>query len=391
MSSTKKRQLSSISIIAIIAVLLIALILCTVLFSTYGHKRLEAEPIADDEQNADVNGGMSMEDSMVGNGIMLLSTTIPVEQYGEYDISPLAETAKRLTATVTPSSATDTKVDWSIAWKNPSSAWASGKTVTNYVTVKATSNGALTANVTCLQAFGEQIIITVSVRDNANIKATCTVDYKQRYLGTSTRLSFTTIPDFIIDFSTTTAGGIISTNIPNSLTIPWYFNYAEFILEKSDTYTIPLSGKVSFDYYMKLTDDFRERLEMENTMSGYSLDVSKDWVNGALYTSCDAGDNSCKFDTNPYREKFSVPLYLSFLAGGIYQGSGYVSNQYVGFVNAVHSVNNMPSWYSDYIHFQIKIVTEIEGETYETITNVHLNSVTLPASSISLDTTGLLF
>lgn len=41
-----------------------------------------------------------------------------------------------------------------------SSAWATGKTVTDYVTVTPTANGALTANVECIKDFGEQIKVT---------------------------------------------------------------------------------------------------------------------------------------------------------------------------------------------------------------------------------------
>ena len=36
---------------------------------------------------------------------------------------------------------------------------------------------------TCLENFGEQILITVTSRDNAEAKATCTVDYARKLLG----------------------------------------------------------------------------------------------------------------------------------------------------------------------------------------------------------------
>ena len=62
-----------------------------------------------------------------------------------------------------------------MSFVNPSSSWASGKTVTDYVTVTPTSDGALTANVECKQAFGEQIKVTVTSRENTNVYASCTV------------------------------------------------------------------------------------------------------------------------------------------------------------------------------------------------------------------------
>ena len=137
----------------------------------------------EEEQTETVeNGGMIVGDS-VGSGISLMSTKIAAEDYAAYGVSPLAESAQTLTATVTPSNATDKTVDWTVAWVNASSSWANGKTVTDYVTVTPTSDGALTATVECLQAFGEQIKVTVVSRANDSAKAEATVDYEKRLLS----------------------------------------------------------------------------------------------------------------------------------------------------------------------------------------------------------------
>ena len=42
----------------------------------------------------------------------------------------------------------------------------------------------MTANVECLQAFGEQIEVTVTSRENAKATASCTVDYARRITDT---------------------------------------------------------------------------------------------------------------------------------------------------------------------------------------------------------------
>ncbi len=94
-------------------------------------------------------------------------------------ISPLSGESYTVTATIQPASALQ-KADWSVAWSNAGSAWANGKTVTNYVTVTPTEDGSLTATVSCTAAFSEQIILTVKARANDTIKATCAVDYQQR-------------------------------------------------------------------------------------------------------------------------------------------------------------------------------------------------------------------
>ena len=90
-----------------------------------------------------------------------------------------------LTATVSPETADNKAVDWSVSFINPSSSWAKGKNVADYVTVTPTSDGALTANVNCLKAFGEQIKVTVTSRVNSEAKAECTLDYARRILDTA--------------------------------------------------------------------------------------------------------------------------------------------------------------------------------------------------------------
>lgn len=97
--------------------------------------------------------------------------------------SPLAENGVTLQATVKPDTADDKALDWTVTFVNPASTWATGKAVSDYVSVTPTSNGADTATVTCNEAFGEQIKITVTSRSNPNAKAECVVDFAKRVEG----------------------------------------------------------------------------------------------------------------------------------------------------------------------------------------------------------------
>lgn len=85
-----------------------------------------------------------------------------------------------LTATVTPDNVVDKTVDWTVAFSDPASEWATDKTVTDYVTVTPTEDGSLSAYVKCLQPFGTPIFVTVTSRVNAEKSATCQVDYMKR-------------------------------------------------------------------------------------------------------------------------------------------------------------------------------------------------------------------
>lgn len=128
------------------------------------------------------SGGAIIGES-VGSGVKVMSAKIAPENYAVNGVSAQAETAYTLTATVLPEKASNKAVDWAVSFVNPSSAWATGKTVTDYVTVTPTADGALTANVECLQAFGEQIKVTVTSRNNAEATATCLVDYAEHVAG----------------------------------------------------------------------------------------------------------------------------------------------------------------------------------------------------------------
>lgn len=186
--TNNKQQLSIWRGVAIFlaAALLLGIILGVVfwqrgniVFKSIGEE--QAEELPKDE------GGAVIGES-VGSGVKLMSAKIATADYAANGISPMAETAYTLTATITPSTADNKAVDWSVAWVDPSSSWASGKTVTDYVTVTPTSDGALTANAECLQAFGEQIKITVTSRANTYASASCTVDYARKILDFRARI-----------------------------------------------------------------------------------------------------------------------------------------------------------------------------------------------------------
>ena len=114
--------------------------------------------------------------------MQLTASKLSSSEYAENGVSTQAESAYTLTATVKPEDAENKAVDWSIAFVNASSAWASGKSVTDYVTVTPSADGALTAVVTNLGEFGEQIKVTVTSRGNPSASAECTVDYIQKII-----------------------------------------------------------------------------------------------------------------------------------------------------------------------------------------------------------------
>lgn len=225
-------------------------------------------------------GGMTISDGNIkNNGISLMSAKIASADYSEYGISAQAENAYTLTASLTPSDANNQLVDWSVTWKNPSSAWASGKSVTDYVTLTTATNGALTANISSLQAFGEQIIITCTSRDNPNATASCTVDYAQKLTGY--KLSFGNVD---INFGGDT--NVIMEINPNGDTVGGAANVQ---LDKSDIYTVA----ENFTYSIKLISEYAAT---GSSVTDNHLKLNGHAITGCPYQGYDTHISSLYFD-----------------------------------------------------------------------------------------------
>lgn len=96
---------------------------------------------------------------------------------------PSVDTGSKVITATVDGDATDKSVTWSIAWKNASSTWASGKNISDYITLTA-NNAENSVQVDCLKAFGEQAIITCKANGAYNeLTATATVDFVKRFVG----------------------------------------------------------------------------------------------------------------------------------------------------------------------------------------------------------------
>lgn len=166
------------------------------------------------------------------NGIILSSSEATVASDGT--------TSQTIIATISPSSATNKELVWSLAFKNADSSWAKGKTVTDYVTITPDSSDDTICVVSCAQAFGEQIIVKCESKTNPDTYATATVDYASKVK--SAKLNIGNIPVnlggtteilYEINKGTTGPGGVVSATI-----------------EKSDTYSIDKAFDVTVSFAM---------------------------------------------------------------------------------------------------------------------------------------------
>lgn len=129
-------------------------------------------------------GGMELEDWEGDDDTSLIKLTsfvIPHELYADYGVDSVAETAIQVTATVTPDDAVDGELDWHLPWKDAESEWANGKNPEEYVQISVSPN-TLSATLTCLQAFGEPLLLSASIKTNASVASSPrAVHYVQGY------------------------------------------------------------------------------------------------------------------------------------------------------------------------------------------------------------------
>lgn len=278
----------------------------------------EKPPVEDstggEEKPEDSGGGEVSTEAGVSHGIRLAAVKLASSQYEDYGVSPLAETAYTLTATITPADAANKKVDWTIAFKNASSTWATGKTVTEYATVTPSADGALTAVVENVAAFGEQIIVKATSRDNTSAYATCTVEYLQRTTG----YSFGLHGNFHYEVSSTNTTASIT---PNFATSPE--GVASLTVNKSTVYTRENTDKSEY-YTIKPTEAFKTAI----TNAGLTASALKEYSGGVGdgFTAYFGSEWGAALYGNDNAKKNKLITAISGYSGNAYEVIMYESN-----------------------------------------------------------------
>ena len=245
-------------VLTLIAFIVVGVLLAGLIAGWFDKK--EDAPVAVTEQTGAIDGGLSVT-PVSANGIRLMATELSETESGN---------SYAVTATIEPAGALQ-KADWSLAWANGSSSWASGKTVTDYVTVSTSEDGGLTATVTLVKPFSEQIILTAAARGNSSKTATCTVDYQQRLVVNSLKFGN-------VELSTETC------NFKVDLFERYYadldFSYSEgslaYLGEGSDGYDEFVCGGIAF------TDEF---IAAYNSLNGSATDLTRKMNRGNLSSS----------------------------------------------------------------------------------------------------------
>lgn len=177
-----------------------------------------------------------------------------------------------LSATITPNDATNKAVDWTVAFVNPNSAWATGKSISSYVTVTPTVDGALTAKINCVAPFGEKIRITVTSRDNPEAKAECIVDYAKRISDLTVSLHKNSITGTVVSTATDASGLSIPFNDDSGrLFMAVSPIYSVGTISDNYVYQASCSTSPALDFHLSVTD-FGGNTDYKSTVTYRDID-----------------------------------------------------------------------------------------------------------------------
>ena len=256
-------------IVVFLALILLAVGLLSV--STDGFKALRRDksPVDSTEIPVEDEGGGSVLTEGKSNGMKLAGAKLANEEYAANGVSEQADSVYTITATVTPANVTDPTVLWTAEWTNGASAWASGKAVTEYLSLTPSAN-TLTATLVCKKEFGEQAIITAKAKSNEDAAASCTVDYVKRVTSVSI-----TAPSKIAFSSSETSYTVLATpNYGTGTLTPDTFTITGGTLVKNVKTTNAVHKSVTNSSAGTITTYTRSAVEKDLTFSGTGFSVT---------------------------------------------------------------------------------------------------------------------
>ena len=262
-----KRKIIKRTAIICLAIVIVAVFTLCVFTKGFTDWRFGKEPPAVNDLNSNV-----VVTPQEGNGGIRLMAEFQPEITESGDATDYEGETLTITATVSPdNSADNTGLDWSMAFKNPSSAWATGKTLADYMTLTPSGTdvaGSKTVSVKCLKPFGEQIVITATSQDNPEVTATCTADFAQRI--ESATLKF----------------GDLSVNLGGDTNVKWELNpngtgvggATSVTSSKSDVYTLA----EDFTYTVTAESSFTEESYFKLNGTGVTYTAPGDITESGL-------------------------------------------------------------------------------------------------------------
>ena len=162
--------------LTLVGFILTGVILVGMMFGIITPVQMEGKNPTTAEQTETVSGSQILTRPMLFHGVKLYAAEKP---------TTAPEGSVTLNATLDASGTIyNDDIGWEYAFQNPTSTWASGKKLSDYMTFTV-SEDTHSATFTCKAAFGEPIIVTAKSEENPECTATCQLDYVKRITAVS--------------------------------------------------------------------------------------------------------------------------------------------------------------------------------------------------------------
>lgn len=370
---TKINRLSGV-LATLLAIVVAATILLCVGFGVYGS---DVSKWFKPQNNVEQNNisDPTVINTVTEHGIALTS--------GEAMVASDGTLSKKLTATVTPANVDDVAFDWSISFADPGCEWASGMTVTDYVTL-AVADDTMSANISLVAPFGAQIVVRATLRSDADLYAECTVDYLKHVAKFD--IGFSNYSDVYLSSDTTDREYIFgqSSRLVYKMTSDTG-NSATGNISLDVTYSIGSYhvGEQTFYPLCKVTklEHSQDYIDALKTTGVFKSDLT---VQSLYYTE---GSNSSKILSGA-----NLPLTM-LNSSSLYNEGTTLTSRRNACVTALRAMGDKPFMY---ITVTIGYATELQSLGFTDETHViplyaDMDSLMTFADSVSLDNNSIVF
>ena len=284
-----KMLLIVLALLLVVAFIAISIWQGTANFARWFPKQEQQQTGSGGELNSGDSGLIAPEEHEA-NGVSFKAMSIPVAQYNDYGVSALAETAVQLTVKVEVENPDLSDGKFTIAFKNASSTWAKGKTLSQYVTLSQSDS--THATVSCLKAFGEQIVVTYTVtgEDNKKVTATYPFDYAKRILSIEwyTGNNRVNIPVLLSEEGDSWLKFNELKSQSGSGTLTGHFTYSDYTVD--DTFSIStIESELDRDGYLAIIQDATWNPTTFAKGSGSNIQVNYDSIKNSFGMSASGG------------------------------------------------------------------------------------------------------
>ena len=370
-----------------LAIVLVAAGILTGVFYARGNIQIVKDT---EEGSTEEKVAVTEDGTEIGNG-----ETIPMQNIIFRTARTLAATNEEteeyatvtLTGTLNPEGVAYTSAVWSADWTNDASEWASGKDVSDYITVTQTEENELQASVACLQPIGEQVVIKLTVTSENTLSAESTVDFAQRVTGVS--LLF----------------GAVSCDFAHGLTrVPLQVNEngtaaggaAELTYTTSEVYTVTDDFTAAYTF-----DDFRRWAVKNSDMGAVSWLNFCDYANGeydyGAIETYSVAENGLYFGLKFFADNLGLHKFAATRSApnvyDLYTNEGDAESYEQTLTYALQNYTDGTYTYSGVHLFDLKITLTGRYSAYTATTEVIIGDIanTAALSGVEIDESGIVF